>query len=53
MGSAKDPVDLAGMASQNVLLGDVGWAHWHEMAGLNPVTTVLLFADDRVSLPQQ
>lgn len=33
-GSAKDPVNLAGMAAQNVLAGDVVPAQWHEVAEL-------------------
>jgi rhodanese-related sulfurtransferase len=41
-GSAKDPVNLAGMAAANVLAGDVGLAQWHEVALLNPETTILL-----------
>jgi NADPH-dependent 2,4-dienoyl-CoA reductase/sulfur reductase-like enzyme/rhodanese-related sulfurtransferase len=30
-GSAKDPVNLAGMAAQNVLAGDVAVAQWNEL----------------------
>ena len=30
-GSAKDPVNLAGMAAQNVLAGDVGIAQWSDV----------------------
>lgn len=41
-GSAKDPVNLAGMAAQNVLAGDVQLAQWHEIAQLDPAKTVLL-----------
>jgi NADPH-dependent 2,4-dienoyl-CoA reductase/sulfur reductase-like enzyme/rhodanese-related sulfurtransferase len=41
-GSAKDPVNLAGMAAQNVLAGDVALAQWSEVATLNPSTTMLL-----------
>ncbi|MBU6403039.1 MAG: hypothetical protein KGS61_22175, partial [Verrucomicrobia bacterium] len=41
-GSAKDPVNLAGMAAQNVLTGDVQLAHWQEIAGLDPKTTLVL-----------
>jgi rhodanese-related sulfurtransferase len=41
-GSAKDPVNLAGMAAQNVLSGDVALAQWNEVASLDPGTTVLL-----------
>lgn len=38
-GSAKDPVNLAGMAAQNVLAGDVQVAQWHEI----PSTVVAAF----------
>lgn len=41
-GSAKDPVNLAGMAAQNVLAGDVALAQWNEIASLDPSTTLLL-----------
>ncbi len=41
-GSAKDPVNLAGMAAQNVLAGDVQLAQWNEVASLDPRRTVLL-----------
>ena len=41
-GSAKDPANLAGMAAQNVLAGDVSLAQWHEVAALDPAKTVLL-----------
>ncbi len=41
-GSAKDPVNLAGMAAQNVLAGAVQLAQWNEVAGLDPNLTVLL-----------
>ncbi len=41
-GSAKDPVNLAGMIAQNVLAGDVQLAQWSEIGQLNPGTTVLL-----------
>lgn len=41
-GSAKDPVNMAGMAAQNVLAGDVRLVQWHEVANLNPATTQLL-----------
>lgn len=33
-GSAKDPVNLAGMVGQNVLAGDVTLAQWNEVDGL-------------------
>lgn len=41
-GSAKDPVNLAGMAAQNVLRGDVRLAQWWELPQLEPVRTVVL-----------
>jgi NADPH-dependent 2,4-dienoyl-CoA reductase/sulfur reductase-like enzyme/rhodanese-related sulfurtransferase len=41
-GSAKDPVNLAGMAAQNVLDGDVSLAQWDEVATLDSAETVLL-----------
>jgi rhodanese-related sulfurtransferase len=41
-GSAKDPVNLAGMVAQNVLSGDVAIAQWNEVAALDPGTTLLL-----------
>lgn len=41
-GSAKDPVNLAGMAAQNVLNGDVALAQWHEIAALDPAKSVVL-----------
>ena len=40
-GSAKDPVNLAGMAAQNVLAGDVALAQWNEI-GPRRERTVLL-----------
>jgi NADPH-dependent 2,4-dienoyl-CoA reductase/sulfur reductase-like enzyme/rhodanese-related sulfurtransferase len=41
-GSAKDPVNLAGMAAQNVLAGDVAVAQWSEIGALDPQTMLLL-----------
>ncbi len=41
-GSAKDPVNLAGMVAANVLGGDVQLAQWSDIASLDPRTTVLL-----------
>ena len=41
-GSAKDPVNMAGMAAQNVLTGDVQLAQWSEVAFLDPKQTILL-----------
>jgi NADPH-dependent 2,4-dienoyl-CoA reductase/sulfur reductase-like enzyme/rhodanese-related sulfurtransferase len=41
-GSAKDPVNLAGMVGQNVLKREVELAQWHEVATLDPSRTVLL-----------
>lgn len=41
-GSAKDPVNMAGMAAQNVLHGDVRLAQWNEVATLDPLQSVVL-----------
>ncbi len=41
-GSAKDPVNLAGMAAQNVLVGDVRLAHWDEFKHGVPAGSFLL-----------
>jgi NADPH-dependent 2,4-dienoyl-CoA reductase/sulfur reductase-like enzyme/rhodanese-related sulfurtransferase len=41
-GSAKDPVNLAGMAAQNVLAGDVAIAQWNDIASLDPGAILLL-----------
>lgn len=41
-GSAKDPVNLAGMVAQNVLTEDVGIAQWNDIASLDPRATLLL-----------
>jgi rhodanese-related sulfurtransferase len=41
-GSAKDPVNLAGMAAQNALNGDVRLVQWSELEHLDPERTLLL-----------
>lgn len=41
-GSAKDPVNLAGMAAQNVLNGDVRLAQWHEVGALSSDHALML-----------
>lgn len=41
-GSAKDPVNLAGMVAENVLDGDLQTLQWYEVAGLDPQRTLLL-----------
>lgn len=41
-GSAKDPLNLAGMAAQNVLSGKVRQVQWNEIARLDPEKTFLL-----------
>jgi len=46
-GSAKDPVNLAGMAAQNVRHGLVSPAQWHEISNLNPEHTFLLDVRNR------
>lgn len=45
-GSAKDPVNLAGMAAQNVLAGRVDVAQWHEVDGLVAAGAVVLDVRD-------
>jgi rhodanese-related sulfurtransferase len=41
-GSAKDPVNMAGMAAQNALAGDVELVQWHEIAALDPARVLVL-----------
>ena len=41
-GSAKDPINMAGMIAQDVLHGDVQLAQWSEIATLDPAQTFLL-----------
>lgn len=41
-GSAKDPINLAGMIAQNVLDGIVTHTHFSEVSELNPETEILL-----------
>jgi rhodanese-related sulfurtransferase len=41
-GSAKDPVNMAGMAAQNVLAQQVQLAQWHEIASLDPAQSMVL-----------
>ncbi len=41
-GSAKDPVNMAGMIAQDVLEGDVQLAQWSEIANIDPTKTFLL-----------
>ncbi|MCD6339267.1 MAG: FAD-dependent oxidoreductase [Verrucomicrobia bacterium] len=41
-GSAKDPVNLAGMAAQNVFRGDVAIAHWDDIDRVDPARQCLL-----------
>lgn len=45
-GSAKDPINMAGMAAQNVLSGDAETIQWNEVAGRDAATTVLLDVRD-------
>ena len=45
-GSAKDPVNLAGMAAQNVLSGDVKLAQWSEIAELDSARTLIVDVRD-------
>jgi NADPH-dependent 2,4-dienoyl-CoA reductase/sulfur reductase-like enzyme/rhodanese-related sulfurtransferase len=46
VGSAKDAVNLAGMAAQNVLNDLVPVIHWHEISELDMAKTVLLDVRD-------
>ena len=41
-GSAKDPVNLAGMIAENVIAGDVALAQWDEVELLDPKSAILL-----------
>ena len=45
-GSAKDPVNLAGMVAQHVVHKDIETAQWHEIATLDPEKSVLLDVRD-------
>jgi rhodanese-related sulfurtransferase len=45
-GSAKDPVNLAGMAAQNARTGLVESVHWHELAGFDPAESLVLDVRD-------
>ena len=45
-GSAKDPVNLAGMAAQNARAGLVESVHWHELAGFDPAESLVLDVRD-------
>lgn len=42
VGSAKDPVNMAGMVATNVLNGDVDLAQWYEIPKLDPEKTLIL-----------
>jgi NADPH-dependent 2,4-dienoyl-CoA reductase/sulfur reductase-like enzyme/rhodanese-related sulfurtransferase len=41
-GSAKDPINIAGMAAENVLAGDVALAQWDEIRTLDPARAIVL-----------
>jgi NADPH-dependent 2,4-dienoyl-CoA reductase/sulfur reductase-like enzyme/rhodanese-related sulfurtransferase len=45
-GSAKDPVNLAGMVAQHVVHHDIEDAQWHEIENLSPDQTFLLDVRD-------
>lgn len=40
--SAKDPVNIAGLAAENILTGKIDVFHYHDIAGLNPDEVTLL-----------
>ena len=46
-GSAKDPVNLAGMIAEHVIKGEVQNCQWHEIAKLDPEKTVVLDVRDK------
>jgi NADPH-dependent 2,4-dienoyl-CoA reductase/sulfur reductase-like enzyme/rhodanese-related sulfurtransferase len=46
-GSAKDAVNMAGMAAQNVLTGDVQLVQWSDIATLDPKQAVVLDVRNR------
>ncbi len=41
-GSAKDPINLAGMIACNIMEGNLKQFHWHQIPTLDPETQVLL-----------
>ena len=41
-GSAKDPVNLAGMIAENVMAGDISLVQWHEVEDYDPDKILLL-----------
>ncbi len=45
-GAAKDPVNLAGMAAQNILAGDVAVMQWHQVQSLDLEKTLILDVRD-------
>lgn len=45
-GSAKDPVNMAGMIGDNVRAGRVSLAQWHELANMSDTTQLLDVRDD-------
>ena len=49
-GSAKDPVNLAGMAAENIFEGLVETAQWHDVARLDPAVTVILDVRDKAEV---
>jgi rhodanese-related sulfurtransferase len=45
-GSAKDPINLAGMVAQHIIQGEVRNAQWHENSKPNPDNTIFLDVRD-------
>jgi NADPH-dependent 2,4-dienoyl-CoA reductase/sulfur reductase-like enzyme/rhodanese-related sulfurtransferase len=45
-GSAKDPINLAGMVAEHVVRGEVQNCQWHEIAQLDPEKSVVLDVRD-------
>jgi NADPH-dependent 2,4-dienoyl-CoA reductase/sulfur reductase-like enzyme/rhodanese-related sulfurtransferase len=48
--SAKDPVNIAGFVAANMLKKDVENVYWHELAALDPETTILIDLRNRDEL---
>ncbi len=45
-GSAKDPINLAGMIAEHIIHGEVKNCQWHEISSLNPEKTLVLDVRD-------
>lgn len=45
-GSAKDPINLAGMVGQHIIKGEIKHCQWYEVAKLDPQKTIVLDVRD-------